>query len=661
MVEQKTPIWLRRPKASSLLVATLVVAAAACASNSRKSTTITSLVIEPGDVTLQVTNDTPATQTYTVKAMYADGHTSDVTDKATWTLTPSSLGNFAGAQFTSNTENGGSGIATAVVGDQSGTTNIRIGFTKTLLITPTNVNLADLPANPDTLFGGAVDPARKPTIVYPNVDVLFPPNLSTLELHWLKGSNANTLFEVAFKNALTDVRAYVRCDPTGSVRADGCIWVLDSKTWFYIAETNRGADPLTVTIRATDDMGTAVGASDTQSMEFSNDNVNGTIYYWATTSPSSIKRHDFALSAKSAERVIPASVIQNSDDCVGCHTLSRDGKKIATSSFWLGSPDSRGYLLYDLAAKAAIINQTGNGANGSNPDNFAFGAFSPDGNQLVGVRMTGWETSAPYLYNVNCTPDNTSACAGSKLLSIGSSLLNHPAWSPDGARIAFTEAATLPGDPLSQRWAAEDISRPLYGRIVYTESTGPGWTMIKEWVPRVAGRNRFNPEFAPDSSFIVFNESICQGDQGQDFQSYAYSCDAYADPSARIQGVERGKNVPIAFTRINTKGVLDSNNSLQSTFPRFSPFTAKYKSNSADGNDILWMTFSSPRKYGLRKGPPAANGHLGTLIWMVGIRPSELKAGKDPSFPPFALPFQDTNTSNHIGQWTTEAVGDIAF
>ena len=41
---------------------------------------------------------------------------------------------------------------------------------------------------------------------------------------------------------------------------------------------------------------------------------------------------------------------------------------------------------------------------------------------------------------------------------------------------------------------------------------------------------------------------------------------------------------------------------------------------------------------------------------MAGVDPDRVAIGQDPSYPAFALPFQDISTSNHIAQWTTQVV-----
>ena len=61
-----------------------------------------------------------------------------------------------------------------------------------------------MPADPSALFAGTADTARAPKVVYPNDGVLVPPNLGKLELHWLRGSADNALFEIVVYIELVD-------------------------------------------------------------------------------------------------------------------------------------------------------------------------------------------------------------------------------------------------------------------------------------------------------------------------------------------------------------------------------------------------------------------------------------------------------------------------
>ena len=93
----------------------------------------------------------------------------------------------------------------------------------------------------------------------------------------------------------------------------------------------------------------------------------------------------------------------------------------------------------------------------------------------------------------------------------------------------------------------------------------------------------------------------------------------------------------------------------------------KYKTGQ-----LLWITVSSTRSYGLRvdntgkqncyptespnwAGPAFPNRIDCTRaqIWMAGVRldGAAVKSGQDVSWPGFWLPFQDLQTNNHLAQW----------
>src|SRR5438270_4099316 len=57
------------------------------------------------------------------------------------------------------------------------------------------------PGSPPPCSGIAVDPQ----LVYPPDHVLLPPNMNVIEAHFMPGAN-NTIFEIDFENAATDVR-----------------------------------------------------------------------------------------------------------------------------------------------------------------------------------------------------------------------------------------------------------------------------------------------------------------------------------------------------------------------------------------------------------------------------------------------------------------------
>jgi hypothetical protein len=117
----------------------------------------------------------------------------------------------------------------------------------------------------------------------------------------------------------------------------------------------------------------------------------------------------------------------------------------------------------------------------------------------------------------------------------------------------------------------------------------------------------------------------------------------------------------VAGVNANKPGIEDgANSSLANSFPKWSPF--EFRRTSEEGSRLMWVTFSSTRRYGLRNPPSAPNtseNDSGTLIWMAAVDPDAVARGEDPTFVPFVLPFQNITTSNHIAQWAEQAPPDV--
>ena len=162
-------------------------------------------------------------------------------------------------------------------------------------------------------------------------------------------------------------------------------------------------------------------------------------------------------------------------------------------------------------------------------------------------------------------------------------------------------------------------------------------------LPYVAGKNRYYPAVAPTNDFVVFNESTCPASGSGD------DCDADTDPTATLYSLPLppGAAQPTLLVSANAPGVADGANTvLTNTYAKWSPFIFQLD----EMHNVLWATFSSRRRYGLYPD----NGDL--YIWMFAVDPASASGGHDPSYAAFCLPFQALDTSNHIAQWTEQAV-----
>jgi hypothetical protein len=594
------------------------------------------LRIEPATAMVSIQNGAPATARFKAIATVA-GRDTDVTEDAAaaWTSDNAPLASVdATGTATTGTRFGGETSIRVSWQGAMASARLRVRFVLQTSVPP-GAGAPALPGAPAQPFAGPADATRAPELVYPNDGVLLPPNLFEIEVHFRPGAAANTLFEVGFANALTDVRAYTRCAPVGDAIDPGCLYAPTRDVWTGLAETNRGADPLTLTVRASDDAGAGVGRSSAESLRFAPADVRGALYYWTTSQGSAVMRWNFGDATRTtAERFAgPEASGDPAVFCVGCHALSHDGGKMvlgtSLTSAASGNTVDGSLLLYDVATRAPIV-----------PFPLAqratFEAWGPNDTSFVGVFGDGGEKDLLLF-------DGASG-ARTGTIPLGGAQADHPDWSADGARIAFTEVGVTHIDQAPER-----------GGISYVEAGAAGaWSPPARLVPSVAGKNRYYPAIAPDGSFVVYDESTCPAGK-----TYDQVCNGDTDPSARLYAAAFGPAppVPVELAAANAPGVADRGaTDLGTSYPKWNPFAFRVSAQS----QILWLTFSSLRRYGLRPSPPPASSHeglpVGTLIWMVAIDPAKLAQGQDPSSAAFCLPFQDITTSNHIAQWTGVAV-----
>jgi len=176
---------------------------------------------------------------------------------------------------------------------------------------------------------------------------------------------------------------------------------------------------------------------------------------------------------------------------------SRPRRRAATSDGSL--------LLYDVARRAPV-------APFPLAQRSTFESWSPKDDAFVGVFGDGGEKDL-LLFD-----GTTGARTGS--IPLGGAQAGHPDWSPDGKRIAFTDVGVAHIDQAPER-----------GGISWVERSGDGqpWSTPRVLVSSVAGKNRYYPSFAPDGSFLVYDESTCPPGK-----TYDRVCNADTDPSARL-------------------------------------------------------------------------------------------------------------------------------
>ena len=585
---------------------------------------LTSLSISPTSATLSVSSGGPTkTQQYKVTGI-VNGHSQDVTGQVGYSLSTSGVVNINGSGLVTTTNtSGGVVVITATASGVTATAvlTVEYGFTGP----DPGMAGQGVPANSSTLFTTTTnDASRAPQLIYPNDNVLFPPNVTGIEIHFMPGSSSNTLYEVSFKGPVSTINTFIRClSPQG---INGCIYLPDATLWRGVAISNAGQGQVALTVRGTDDTGSSVGNSATFHMTFSKSPIEGALYYWTTSGKTAIMRWDFAGSTTTAVSYLTPT--NTGGTCVGCHALAPDGTKVVASAG--GQNDGR-LLLWDIVKNQAL--QPFPLAQKSQ-----FESWNADGTQFVGVYGDATKKGPSNLMIFDGTMGTLVST-----IDLGGLRADHPDWSKKvgGANtIAFTSVDAV---------ASTTDQRPATGGIDFVQNNGGTWGAPQTLVPSELGKNRYYPAIAPDGNLVVYDESTCSGTPTAG-QPADKSCDADTDATATIMFTSLQGNAPIPLANANGPGVADNGaTALTNSFPKWAPFIEQLDEQS----QLVWLTFSSTRQYGLRTPPAPANmdeTNKGTLIWMVGVRPSI--GGGDPSFTAFCLPFQDITTSNHIAQWT---------
>ena len=433
-------------------------------------------------------------------------------------------------------------------------------------------------------FGGPDDPYAKPELVYPADGVLVPPNMRALDLHFKPGTG-QTLFEIRFESPAIAVVVYVGCKTLGS----GCEYATDKDFWDNLVPPNRGAAPVSYRIRGVNGgKPYGVGTSDTHGLAFSKEDINGGLYYWNTS--GILQRYDFGLPLQQAEQYMTPQMA-GALTCVGCHALSRDGKRMAIGA---DIPAPAPYKVYDVATRKPLGGEAGVVGGVAN-----FFSFSPDAAKLLfsdGVKIGMQDVASGAI-------DNPS------LIALGTM----PDWSPDGQLMVYAKPAVPPPFGLAQPGVSD-------ASLEVVTKQGNGFGAPSVLVPYY-GQNNFYPSFAPTQKWVIFNRSPSNQN-------------SYSAPDGELWTARVGTGSQIRLDNANQGG--------SCSWAKWAPDVGSYY-----GGTVMWLTFSSPRAYGLKLGQSQVQ------LWMVGFDPKRAEQGQDPSFPAFWFPYQDPGGGNHIAQWVT--------
>lgn len=573
--------------------------------------TIKSLIVDPPTSTLTVTDLVgPApTTALTAKATYADGTVGTVA--ASWMLDRYDIASVAtstaAGTVTASRSAYGKAKVTATVGTMTATADVTVAL-------KASINIASAPAADIALLDGAtaVDPSVA-ALVYPYDKTVFPVGLLAPELMWNGGATAD-LYRVHFAAPNFDLSVYTTAAPPSRFTPTQALWNA-------LGATAKGAQA-NVELRRL--AGGSAFVSAKQVWTIADANLRGAIYYWSIGQGQIVKldvstgQRSIAFSSglntdlgtpaplNSGSPLTPPWDASNVNDrCVACHSVSKDGSRLAAV---FSRKESRG-----PAGTVALSNQSIT-AVGDYGTNVQFTALTPSGSFVVTnsigatIQLLDGTTAAPIASALDAT---SKKC--------------HPVFSPDGKLFAVTADCDGPGPPVEfnkgslELWDFDEATKAFSNARTIVTSAGSGDAVAY-------------PSFAPDSAHVFF--------QRGNYSRAKYGNNLHGVDDLFVANAATG--AAVALDAANGAGVLSGSNLHLNYAPTVNPI--------AEGG-YNWVVFTSPRDYGNRMVATGADVTYENRkqLWVTAV--DTTIGGTDPSHPAFWLPGQDAATPNMFGYW----------
>jgi hypothetical protein len=311
------------------------------------------------------------------------------------------------------------------------------------------------------------------------------------------------------------------------------------------------------------------------------------------TSPRGYFRFDFNTVAPGASATSFLGFNRAGNNCVGCHSVARDGTLFATSF----ETDTH-WAAMSVASQDNPVQWVQGGP--SDPTALGnFNTFTPDGAFLL---VSGASTLRAF---------DLSAATATQVASFATPFpASHIAVSPkDTTTVLYVEDLAGAGGTRVQR-----------GRIVRmtwdpSAKTFSNRTVLLE----DPSASVYYPAISPDGVWVLYNRAL--------------SGESLSNPAAEVWAMRLdGSGSPIQLARAN-QAAMQSN-----SWPRWAPFGA----DDGQGHARYYFTFSSVRPYASLTGVPQ--------LWLATFDPAT--AGGDASTPAIWLPMQSMSLHNHAAQWT---------
>jgi hypothetical protein len=646
------------------------------------------LVISPATVTLTVVVGTaPSIPTQAFTATYGGAPVS-----AAFTIDKGELGQIGVGTgvFTPAATLGGTATVTATYNSFTATAKLNVKITNVLAGDPnppdagagaggyggvggSGEGVAPPPSQIGTLNGTPTADAAL-GFLYPYDKTVFPQAILPPLLQWSYGSHSFDGVFIHITESFYEYKGYFTAPATPFQNHP-----LPQAVWNALAYSNAG-EP--VTVQLTFSQGTTAFGPITESWLFAQGELKGTIYYnsygtklaynlagalgpnpYFGGATLAIKEGQTGPVLVAGSSTIMPDAGGNDNGCRVCHSVAAGGSVLVTQHGDNSYVATSAYALTSGNAETAL-------ANNNNDGRFTYPAVYPDGTMM----LTHESTSALYDLTGAPIPGVTGIPSGLSAFT--------PAFSPDGAHVAFNFAA----GKLPDGGAADQAS---ILSLDFSPTT-KAFSNLQELFTPPPGMHAYWPSFLPTSTGgtatstgVIFQVETVNN--GRDTAGTRSQCDK---PSAAQGGdgtIQSGNLCHSEGTHgqlwwvdlaTHTAAPLEALNGLVGSSSYLPPHPT-YTGTSGDDTTLnyeptvnpvpsggyAWVVFTSRRLYGNvatinpfwsdPRFEDISSSPTTKKLWVAAIDLNPTP-GKDPSHPAFYLPAQELLAGNARGFWVVD-------